>query len=159
MDRTSKKIIYTALLIIIPVVTLAQTSGGQIRRKPNATEKNTQNKNNNSNVVSYKYEKVDKFSESLAPVMLNGKWGVIDADGQEIIPNNYDMISNCSEGMLMVKLNGKCGYINKTGKVIIPIKYDNACPFSEGYAAVEINGKWGFIDKEGKSLPLRGNNR
>lgn len=34
MDRTVKRFIYTALLAIIPVVTMAQASGGQIRRKP-----------------------------------------------------------------------------------------------------------------------------
>ena len=37
-----------------------------------------------------KYDVADGFSEGLARVILNGKWGFIDKSGREVIPCKYD---------------------------------------------------------------------
>lgn len=102
--------------------------------------------------IKAKYHDADCFSEGLAPVSLNGRWGFIDKAGKEIIPIIYDAAGTFADGLAYVKLNGKAGFIDKTGKVIIPIKYDEASTFSEELACVSLNGKWSFIDKRGKKI-------
>ena len=94
------------------------------------------------------------FSEGLACVKLNGKYGFVDKSGKEIIPVKYDSAWSFSEGLARVGLD-KCGFIDKMGVEIIPFKYDVAESFIEGLARVKLNGKYGYIDKTDKEiLPL-----
>ncbi len=95
-----------------------------------------------------KYGKV-YFSEGLARVERDGKYGFIDKTGQEVITLKYDDTGLFfSDGLARVELNGKWGFIDKRGKEVIPFKYDYAKDYGEhlsDLAAVELNGKWGFI--------------
>ena len=104
---------------------------------------------NGSIVIPAKYDDVWYFSEGLAKVKINGKWGFIDKSGTLVIPARYDGAGDFSEGLAWVKINGKNGFIDKSGTLVIPARYDGACYFSEGLAGVKVNGKLGFIDKSG----------
>ena len=115
-------------------------------------------------IIPLKYDFAAPFSEGLASVKLNGKWGFIDKTGKEVIPLKYDAAGDFSEGLVDVRLNGilngKFSFIDKTGKEAIPLKYDDAGSFSEGLAVVRIGsrygGKYGYIDKTGKEvIPLK----
>ena len=107
-------------------------------------------------VIPAKYDYAWDFSEGLANVGQNGKWGYIDKAGNEVIPIKYDDARYFSEGLAGVKLNRKWGYIDKTGKEVTPIKYDNVERFSEGLAMVRLNLKCGYIDKTGKKvIPIK----
>jgi serine/threonine protein kinase len=111
-------------------------------------------KKNGTEVIPLKYyDGVNDFSEGLAPVKKNGKWGFIDKSGNEVIPCIYDDAENFSEeGFAAVKKGKKWGFINKAGNEVIPCIYDYVDDFSEGLAPVEKNGKSGFIDKAGKEV-------
>lgn len=102
--------------------------------------------------IPCRYDNAEDFSEGLAAVKLDGKWGFIDKMGNEVVPLEYEQVDSFSEGLAAVKQNGKWGYIDKAGKEVVPCKYDNARSFSEGLAVVGLNGKWGFIDKTGKEI-------
>ena len=65
------------------------------------------------------FEKAYKFSEGLAPVKQNGKYGFINTKGEVVIPCIYDGAADFSEGLAMVKQNYKGSIINKEGKVIV----------------------------------------
>lgn len=93
------------------------------------------------------------FSEGLAVVCLNDKYGYIDKTGKEVIAVKYLEATPFSEGLAAVVLSdGSSVYIDKTGKQV-SAKYDNARPFSEGLAAVKfIDRKYGYIDKTGKEV-------
>ena len=110
------------------------------------------NKETEEVVIPHKYERVQEFSEGLAAVSLNWKWGFIDKTGKEITSLKYDSIDDFSEGLAAVSLNWKWGFIDKIGKEVIPIKYDYVRSFSEGLAVVKINSKYGYIDKIGKEI-------
>ncbi|MGN0710264.1 MAG: WG repeat-containing protein [Anaerovoracaceae bacterium] len=128
-----------------------------------------------------KYDKLMKFKNGLAKVgMKKGgsgvntvySWGMINAEGDEILKPEYDMIGEFSEGLVAVQKNGKWGFVDETGDVVIDFEYDDlkdtqdavfyayakrdpemvARGFYGGFAAVTKNGKSGFIDKEGKPL-------
>lgn len=104
-----------------------------------------------------KYDEVSAFSEGIARVKLNSKWGFIDEAGNEIINPKYDEAGTFSEDATPVKFNGKYSLIDKTGKeIILPKKYDFINSFSEGLASVVYKYKWGFIDRNGKEIiPLK----
>ena len=65
-----------------------------------------------------KYDDILNFSEGLARVRLNDKWGIIDKAGKEVIPLIYDWVDNFSEGLVEVILNGEVFYINKKGEQV-----------------------------------------
>ncbi len=100
-----------------------------------------------------KYSYVSNFSEGLARVKINGRWGYIDTTGKLVIEPKFDDAQDFSEGMARVWIVGKnWGYIDKTGKVIIDYQFtkDNANKFSEGLARACLADTCGFIDKTGK---------
>ena len=111
-----------------------------------------------SNKTKYlEYDSAGCFSEGLAAVGLDGKYGYINTQGVEVIPCKYDSAGCFSEGLAPIKLDYKWGFINTKGEEVIPCKYDFAISFSEGMTAVHEGnywetGKWGFIDKNGNEL-------
>ncbi|RLI97118.1 MAG: hypothetical protein DRO96_01495 [Candidatus Aenigmatarchaeota archaeon] len=71
------------------------------------------------------YDFVDSFSERLARVEKNGKWGFIDKKGKVVIPLEYDDAGSFSEGLAWVKKNRKLGFVDKKGNVVKWIGYRN----------------------------------
>ena len=98
------------------------------------------------------YNDPPHFSEGLAAMWKNGKWGYIDKTGKVVIPYIYDGAYGFNEGLTRVQKDGKWGYIDKTGKAVIAFTYDDAYGFNDGLARVKKNGKWGYIDKTGKLI-------
>ena len=96
-----------------------------------------------------KYDKAREFSEGLALVRTNGKYGYIDKNGTMVIPAKYADAWQFDGGIAQVKIKDKWGFIDKFDKVVIPAKYDFAASFTEGRSKVKIDGKWGYIDKSG----------
>ena len=96
------------------------------------------------------YEHIDYFSDDLALVQREGKYGFIDKLGNEIVALKYDDALPFSENLAAVEQNEKFGFIDTTGKVVIDFLFNDAASFSAGLAKVENNGKYGFIDKTGK---------
>ena len=86
-------------------------------------------------------------------VQLNGKYGLINIIGKEIIPLRYDRITYFSEeGFAAVSSNNKWGFIDKEGIEFIPTRYDEVHEFSEEKALVRIKSEWFYIDKKGQWL-------
>jgi len=111
------------------------------------------NKKGETVIPSGKYDSISSFSEGLAIIAKDKKYGVIDKTGKIVIPlGKYSFGNNSSfrEGLAVVWKDGKYGYIDKTGKLIIPYEYDFADSFSDGLVLVAKNGKQGVIDKTGK---------
>ena len=53
-------------------------------------------------IAAPRYEDYRPFSEGLAAVKENGKWGYVDTDGSTVIPFQYDMAWPFSEGLAIV---------------------------------------------------------
>lgn len=97
------------------------------------------------------YEEAHSFTDGLAAVQKQGKWGYIDQNGKVVIPFTYEEeADNFSEGLALVKKDGKSGYIDKKGDVVIPFQFDGANKFRTGLAAVNRGEESGFIGKSGK---------
>ena len=107
-------------------------------------------------IVPPKYDEVENFSEGLAAVELDGKWGFIDQTGKEVVPLRYDDVEYFFEGLAAVRVGdwetGKWGFIDKTGKEVVPPKYGRVRDFHEGMAEVKLDGKYGIIDQTGNEV-------
>ena len=107
--------------------------------------------------TSLVYGIVYNFVDDLA-VVGSAEWrgrqfGVIDKQGNYVVPLSYSGILSYSEGLAAVSMgeypDEKFGFIDTTGAVAIPLTFDRTGSFSDGLAMVQLDGKYGFIDKTG----------
>ena len=132
-------------------------------------------------VIPFEYSHVHSFSEGLALVCNDDKWGFIDKTGTLIIScekynvptdNHYPFSlfgTGFREGLAAVSAkvddSRKYGFIDKSGNEVIPLKYDIVRDFSCGIAIVGIADKnlktdsygalgckWGAINKNGDEI-------
>ncbi len=101
-------------------------------------------------VIQPKFHHASDFSEGLAAVEMNGKYGYIDASGKCVIPYKFESASSFSEGLAAVKFNGNYGYIDRNGASVIPYKFRGAEDFKDGFAQVlTMDGRNRFVDNTG----------
>jgi hypothetical protein len=106
-------------------------------------------------VVKPKYDQVSAFSEGVAAVKLNGKWGYVSEGGMEILPAAYEMAYPFGEetGVLATEDNTLVAIVDKTGRVTTvreKLKIDSRfAVFSDGLLLVSNGRKWGYLNKSG----------
>lgn len=129
-------------------------------------------------IIPPDYRDVRMFSEGLAAVEKDGKYGFINTKNEIIISFKYDVASRYhyfgdetyrfDGGIALVNIGyedydvtGKWGVIDQAGKEIIPVEYDairiNNFPegligVNKGYTNKAGSGKWGIFDKTGKEI-------
>jgi len=96
-----------------------------------------------------KPEEADDFSESLAAVKVDAKWGFIDHSGVMAIAPQFEQVRQFNGGLARVMSHGKWGYIDRRGRQVIEPRFDGAISFSEGLAAVSLKNRIGFINTKG----------
>ncbi|MDY3979241.1 MAG: WG repeat-containing protein [Tidjanibacter sp.] len=94
------------------------------------------------------------FSEGLAAICVDGKWGFVDQKGKTVIEPQYSDVNSFNDGAAAVVKGGKMGYIDRYNNVVIPIKYSGAGYFSLDGAVVRDpeSGLCGFISPDGLKL-------
>ena len=101
-------------------------------------------------VIEPKFDRIYDFSEGVACVEIDGKWGYVNKEGRFAIEPKFNWVYNFSEGLAKIKIDCKWGYIDREGRFFIEPKFDEAYDFSDGLACIELDGKWGYIDREGR---------
>lgn len=99
-----------------------------------------------------KWDGIGVFSDGLAMVKENSKFGFIDAQGNKVIDTKYDEASSFTKGAAIVKQNGKFFQINKKGEPLNANKYDAAGSPDNGTFPVQKNNLTGLIDSKGNIL-------
>ncbi|MBC7552418.1 MAG: WG repeat-containing protein [Taibaiella sp.] len=67
-------------------------------------------------VVPQIYDAAMDFSEGMAAVCIDGKWGYINTEGTLVVPCIYDdYIDDFCDGLVLVELKDDFGYIDKNG--------------------------------------------
>lgn len=101
----------------------------------------------------FNYESARSFSEGLAAVRKNGKFGFIDTTGKLVVTYQFVEASSFKNGYCVVaKKAGKYGMIDITGLMIIPFKYEKLDDLSEDMIGFRKNGKWGFLNANGEQV-------
>ena len=90
------------------------------------------------------------YSEGLACININKKYGFVDGNGKVVIQPKYDFALHFRDTLTAVQIGNKAHYVDKTGKEFFKDKYNFTMPFYKGYGAAFLNNKAGLIDKTGK---------
>ncbi len=125
------------------------------------------NEKNEEILMGYdKIEAIDNFDskqnvwyeDNVLRVSKNGKYGIINFDGQEILPCEYDEITALkgTTGNFIVKKEGNVGLVNEEGQKIVDTEYKNILTLKEGYKneyiIVNADNKYGLISTSGTVL-------
>lgn len=105
----------------------------------------------------------EPFSEGLAVVEKNLKFGYINEEGTLVIDFQFYDAGDFIDGIAYASVDGKYGFINKKGEFVIPQNFELALNFDGDYARVKkvntdtiIYGKihllTGLINKSGELL-------
>jgi hypothetical protein len=92
--------------------------------------------------INQKFSEALWFSEGLAPVSLNGKWGYIDQSGRFQIKPTFNEAHQFQEGLACVALVSfdatkmRFGFIDRTGKMAIKPQFQLPGSYLKGIAQV-----------------------
>lgn len=100
------------------------------------------------------FQNLWSFSDGLAAVQLNDKWGYLNKSGKMVLETKFDAVRDFSEGLAFVSDGEKRYYIDKSGRRLFDAKgYALMRGYANGVAAItECSGgvcKDGYIDKTG----------
>ena len=98
------------------------------------------------------FDYVDDFKEGIAKVELDGRYNLINQEGQLVSKQWFDYIYNFKDGFALVELNDKRNLINQEGQLTSKQWFDYVGNFKDGFARVELNDKYNFINQEGQLI-------
>ena len=102
------------------------------------------------------FDSADSFSEGLACVSENGKYGFIDRNGSFVIFPQFDDALPFSEGLAAVKSGDRWGYVNADGMLAIGFWFVTAGNFEHGVARANLKTSNGtalvLVDSSGHFL-------
>ncbi len=104
-----------------------------------------------------RYEAMRENSRGLAAVLRDGKWGMVNTQGEVVVPFEYDNIEpqagiylNDNSSCSRVTQRGLVGFLDGCGNVIIPPKYEQANFFEKNLSLVKpVGRREGYVDMKG----------
>lgn len=100
--------------------------------------------------VVFRFQSARDFSEGLAAVEKDGKWGFINPNGQFEVPPTFEAAGSYNGNLASAKLNGRWGYLDRAGQWAIPPQFDKADDFSDDVALTDS----GYIDRAGNRVAV-----
>lgn len=92
---------------------------------------------------------------NLATISVNGKYGIINSQGEIIIEPTYSFLGSFDDnGLAFVDINNKFGCINTKGELVIDAVYDSPFYFTNGLAKVSMDGKAMIINTTGEIVDI-----
>ena len=95
------------------------------------------------------------YEDDVLRVEKDGKYGLINFEGKEVLPCDYDEITALKgvTNNLLVKKDGKVGIVNEKGQTIVNTEYKDIKTLKEGYKneyiIVNDNNQYGIISTTG----------
>ncbi len=89
------------------------------------------------------------FSDGLALLEKDGRFGYIDTSGKTAIEPSFDSAKSFSEGLAAVRSGRRWGFVDTSGEMVIEPGLDQVESFSEGLAPYKNRGVWGYINTSG----------
>jgi hypothetical protein len=104
-----------------------------------------------------KYDYVEDYSNDRALVRKDGKWGMLDQDGNEVLKpayDNFDFLANSNQKLFFIAQNKVLhGLIDSNANVIVPVQYAKIRDYHEDRVAVKnLEGSWGFVNRTGEEV-------
>lgn len=95
------------------------------------------------------YDGATEFQHGVAVVQVNGKWGIINRKGIEIIPPKYDKIETFENGYAKVRIEGFTGLSDLNGQMIVKPDFEYISYAGDGLFRVEQGDRVGYFDQDG----------
>lgn len=98
------------------------------------------------------------YEEKILRVKKNGKYGLIDFNGKELLPVEYDEIIVLPgiQNSILIKKEGKTGLVNDSGSIIVEPEYKEikniGNNYKNGYITINQEGKYGVISATKKQI-------
>lgn len=103
--------------------------------------------------ISARYDHIGSFRNGYAVVELNGKKGMINAEGKETIKPEWDNLTGFgSDGVGYARRDYLVGLITREGKILAEPVYTRIGNFKDGRAVITKNYLKGIIDISGKVI-------
>lgn len=152
-------LLFTLIILIIPSL------NAQNNEKVQSDSHNTQLK-----IILNRYDDFYHFGKGLYKVKKDNRWGIINGEGDVVLPIQYAMINEeyeLKEHYIIQTPENRVGIINQQGAVVIaPTMYNKLGIFyendDEGWwelgflvnnlLSMESNGKWGIVTAEGQEI-------
>lgn len=107
----------------------------------------------NEYIIKAQYEEAEEFKNGYARVKKNGKWGVVNTKGKEVIACNYDMITFSSSFRWIVRKNNLYGIVSSlNGKEIVACNYDELKYWSEYCYRVRKGNLYGLLSAQNGAI-------
>ncbi len=105
-------------------------------------------------IIRGDFERATNFSGGVARVYQEGKYGLIDPQGEFVLRPKYSHIAPFNDQGLAVVRYGKerirYGLINRQGVLVTRRSFKKIRAFKEGFAAVKYRDGYGFINSQGE---------
>jgi hypothetical protein len=82
------------------------------------------------------YDSIGKFKKGLAIVRKDKKSGIINKDGEVIIPPIYEYVFEETEGLISVSKDKLTAFFDTQGNIVIPFKDNRAGSFNHGVSII-----------------------
>ena len=98
------------------------------------------------------------YEENVLRVKKNGKYGLIDLSGKELLPVEYDEITvlDGAGNSILIKKADKIGLVNDAGSIIIECNYKEikklGNTYKDGYITIDEQGKYGIVSATKKQI-------
>ncbi|MBP6827183.1 MAG: WG repeat-containing protein [Saprospiraceae bacterium] len=93
------------------------------------------------------------FKNQLYLVRENGLFGLIDAQGKELVVPEYNAFYFAGLELIPVQKNKKWGAFNRKGRLVIPIQYDAVWCFDDSrFVSVQQDSLSAVFDENGKAI-------
>jgi len=108
-------------------------------------------------VIPKRFDFVSIFVNGVAYVKLNDKWGLINEQGEEVIPIKYDRLEPLDRlypPRFRATISERTGILDINGNEIVPVIYDDIDHFhNRSRVSIRLNDKIGFADRNGVIIP------
>ena len=105
-------------------------------------------------IVPVEYDVADMMVRGKLIKVAKGKrYGLLDANGKELIPMQYSDIGDFQGGYAPIKKGGRLGLINEQGEIVVEPKYQRIMGFRNGVALIkEAENRYFIMDESFKNI-------
>ena len=103
-------------------------------------------------IVNYDENNTITYEQNAIKVQKDGKYGMINIEGKEILPCEYDKLYSLkkTDNSILVEKDGKIGLVDSTGKVIVEPQYKEirglGIDYKLGYIVITEDNQYGIVD-------------
>ena len=97
-----------------------------------------------------RFEEAKSFSQGVAPVKVNKKWGLLNANGIWILPPAYDKVQLLGLDWIQAEVKEVSGIASEDGSILAAVEFHQIKPATSNIFRLENDQKLGYLSNEGQ---------